>query len=162
MTQGITYHHEDAVSVAKTLGAPLVHGCNAMGVMGSGFAAMVRKMFPEAEAVYLRQYRNAGLELGSYTFAESNGVIIVNLVTQWDTSAVVRKTDYEAMAKGFEALNSELKTAGVKDVVMPAIGADLGGGSWRVIEALLVTYFADVRVHVCYIDADRWEKIKST
>lgn len=158
----IKYHHIDAIKKARELNAPVVHGCNAQAVMGSGFAVMIARDFPEALEAYLEQSDTDGLHLGEFTVADSNGLIIINLITQQFTSNSTRATSYEAVATGFKALNRYLSSHGVTDLVMPAIGADLGGGSWRIISTIIEVEMTDVQPHVCYIDQGRWDIIKAT
>lgn len=158
----IKYHHKDAMVLARELGAPVVHGCNAQGVMGSGFAAMIASKYPEAQEAYLDKFAGEGLVLGELTTAISNGVLIINLITQDQTSREERMTDYEAVARGFKQINEILREAEVTDLVMPAIGADLGGGSWRIISTIISVELRDVQPHVCYLDEARWEVIKAS
>lgn len=158
----IIYHHIDAMALAKSLNCPVVHGCNAQGVMGSGFAAMIRTQYPEAEQVYLDAYRTTGLALGSFTFADSNGALIINLVTQEFTSRARRMTSYDAIANGFYDLNQVLSQHGMQNLVMPAIGADLGGGSWKIISSIIETEMTAVQPHVCYLDKQVWARISAS
>ena len=42
----------------------LVHGCNALGVMGAGIAKQIRLIYVEAFEAYEKLYQDKGLRLG--------------------------------------------------------------------------------------------------
>ena len=129
----------------------IIHGCNAQGRMGSGVAKIVREQFPEAYAAYIAAYKSAGrLDLGAVIWAESNGCLIGNAITQDHYgNDGLRYVDYEAVRDAMKVVNARFAPAGgavltdIYDVVtdvhvaMPLIGAGLGGGHWPTIAAII-------------------------
>jgi O-acetyl-ADP-ribose deacetylase (regulator of RNase III) len=115
----------------------IVHGCNAQGVMGSGVAAAIRTKFPEAYQTYRNKHEKFGLMVGELVPGFSNGKTIVNAITQQDFGTHRRQVDYEGIYKALETLNLGCIRAEITAVAFPRIGAGLGGGNWRVIEAMI-------------------------
>lgn len=125
----------------------IIHGCNAQGRMGTGFAKQLRTLFPAAYDDYIEEYKkgNNHLTLGTviYHAAEAD-MIIVNAITQefygYDGAKYV---SYDAIDKIFKELNntaSVLKTVSGKEAIhfhFPKIGSDLGGGNWNVISEII-------------------------
>lgn len=123
----------------------IAHGCNAQGVMGSGVARIVRDDHFEAYRFYVEQYDEHGLKLGDVQFVPANGKIIINAVTQHLYGKTGdRFVNYEAVANCMYTINRELRAEGATQVAMPQIGAGLGGGDWRVIEAIIESEMTDV------------------
>jgi O-acetyl-ADP-ribose deacetylase (regulator of RNase III) len=116
----------------------IVHGCNALGVMGSGVAKTIREKFPEAYKSYREEHENFGLKLGSvYDGGMTNGKRILNAITQGGYGTDKRQVNYESIYKCFETINIEAKAQKVTEIAMPRIGAGLGGGNWRIIETII-------------------------
>lgn len=128
----------------------LLHGCNAQGVMRSGVAKAMREIYPGAYDAYAVVYRHFGLKLGEVIWHKeaSDGRIIANAITQdrfgRDGS---RYVDYTAVRDALRAVDlacaMSQSTPSIPGqtpmlaVVMPLIGAGLGGGSWEVIAAII-------------------------
>lgn len=117
----------------------IVHGCNAQGVMGSGVAKGIRENFPKAYERYVKEYKlHNHLAMGSITVVPCDNKIIVNAITQEyygrDGSKYV---SYDAVDEVMKAINSMHYVYGIKEIAMPQIGAGLGGGDWKVIEAII-------------------------
>lgn len=121
----------------------IVHGCNAQGRMGSGFAKELRDRFPEAYGVYMQHHKNYGLTLGTNVpYIVSKNLVIVNAITQefygYDGGKYV---SYDAISSCFEHINSmvvELQADGTEvSVHFPLIGAGLAGGNWKIIETII-------------------------
>lgn len=112
----------------------ILHGCNARGVMGSGVAKLIRQKWPKAYEDYAVVYNSVGLQLGSYiTSTQPDGKIVINGITQETYGKTGVHISYWAIANIIRNLNSD----GIKYIAMPQIGAGLGGGDWRVIEAII-------------------------
>lgn len=124
----------------------IAHGCNAQGVMGSGVAKIVKEQYFEAYKFYAEQYDEHGLKLGDVQFVPSNNKVIVNAITQnlygKDGSRFV---DYEAVADCMYTINHQLRCSGDAHIAMPQIGAGLGGGDWKVIEAIIESELKDIQ-----------------
>lgn len=117
----------------------VVHGCNALGVMGAGVARGVAAKFPAAFNVY-RESLHAGNNLGTISVAQvDTSMWIVNAITQSSVGGG-KQIDDSAIMWCFR------KVSEFADIVDPArnipirfpkIGAGLGGGDWGVISANL-------------------------
>jgi O-acetyl-ADP-ribose deacetylase (regulator of RNase III) len=120
----------------------IVHGCNAQGVMGSGVALAVKKMYPGAYLDYLQIHEDEGLDLGvAYPYIPKDGLVIWNAITQDGFGLPTRNCSYDAIQTCFEDINTAI-TAGVDlgiipEIHIPAIGAGLGGGNWEIIREII-------------------------
>jgi len=148
-------------------GSIIVHGCNAAGVMGSGVALAVKKRYPEAFEVYLREFYVNKLTLGGITFYKTpDETTIINGITQKTYGTYPQRyVDYEAVSKVFEKIVDDVKYLHPQSVInesfdfdapqpyvlaFPKIGAGLGGGSWDVISAIIDEAVPDTWKKVCY------------
>lgn len=121
----------------------IIHGCNAQGRMGSGFAKELRARFPGAYDEYKKQYESTGLQLGKnvYYLPHDENTLIVNAITQkyygYDGKKYV---SYDAIDDCMIELNTLLSGMdGNIQIHFPKIGADLGGGNWEVIKSIIET-----------------------
>jgi O-acetyl-ADP-ribose deacetylase (regulator of RNase III) len=134
----------------------LIHQCNAQGVMGSGIARQIKERLRSAYEAYRSQYEENGNKLyladvvGAVGFKRANqrkhGTVL-NVVGQDKyVDRTKCNTNYAALGKG---LLSCLEWIEKDDVIaMPKIGAGLGGGDWRIIEALIESAFEGYTVYV--------------
>lgn len=118
----------------------IVHGCNAQGKMGSGFAKELRARYPDAYQVYHDTYKSTGLKLGStvYHMVDDN-LLIANAITQqyygYDGEKYV---SYDAIDTVFKDMNEFIAQTGRKTHLhFPQIGAALGGGYWDAIAEII-------------------------
>lgn len=114
----------------------IVHGCNMQYTFGSGVARLVRDNYSEAYEEYLKQPE---LQLGSISYAESRGKIIVNAITQQFYGRDGRRyVDYNAIRSCMQKVKElAFTTFSTSNVSIPKIGAGLGGGDWEVISSIL-------------------------
>lgn len=116
----------------------IIHGCNTMGVMGSGVAYLIRRDFPKAYEAYRNHYEAHGLKLGEVVWATDKGKTIGNAITQArfgrDGS---RYVNYDAVRDAIRAVSVMCVTLEIDSVAMPKIGAGLGGGDWNVIAEIV-------------------------
>jgi O-acetyl-ADP-ribose deacetylase (regulator of RNase III) len=116
----------------------IVHGCNAMGVMGSGVAYFIRRDFPEAYEVYRDRHETSGLNLGEVVWALSKGKVIGNAITQARFGRYkIRYVDYDAIRSSIRIVNEECVRTGIRSVALPKIGAGFGGGDWKIISEII-------------------------
>jgi O-acetyl-ADP-ribose deacetylase (regulator of RNase III) len=126
----------------------IVQGCNAQGVMGSGIAKVIRDRYPDVFTEYKNHYDDhlgedimghvvwVGVERGPGGHEQ----LIANAITQkfyGKPGEGIRYVSYDALAKAFETINTMARDCQVREVGMPLIGADRGGGSWKVISAII-------------------------
>ena len=126
----------------------IVHGCNAQGVMGSGVAAEVRKLYPEAYETYHRAYKKRinetgkSLELGRVVWftasKEEPKLAIANAITQefYGRDPNVVYVSYEAIRTAFRRIG-EVAREHQLPVHYPLIGAGLANGDWTVIADII-------------------------
>jgi O-acetyl-ADP-ribose deacetylase (regulator of RNase III) len=152
---GITYKKGDVLQAFKNGEVDVViHQTNCMGVMGSGIARQIKEQFPEAYRAYKNDEYMRGLKLGNFSYAwiETSSRplvlgIIINLNGQNEYNDRTKcNTNYAALGKGLFDVEQQLKKHLV--VAMPKIGAGLGGGDWKIIEAIIESVFYDREVFV--------------
>lgn len=117
----------------------IVHGCNALGVMGSGVAKTVRELYPKAYEEYKAEcdkYSETPEALmGKVIFVEvAEGLIIANAITQLNFGTHKRQVNYEAVYRCFEYIRDNTKGMTVH---YPLIGAGLGSGNWKIISTII-------------------------
>lgn len=142
----------------------VVHGCNAMGKFGKGFAYQIKKRHPEAHDEYMAAFRETGLAAGSVIWVQSSGRLIGNLITQPTYgNDGAQHIDYEAFRSCLRAVNSAAREGvggsefpnGFKSVCMPLVGSDLGGGDWGILSGIVEEELVDVSPVVFYLPKDR-------
>lgn len=124
----------------------IVHGCNAMGRMGSGVAAIVKKLYPMAELKYRQVHKRSGLKLGQVIWVppelDRPGVTVANAITQeyygYDGRQYV---DYEAVIVSLEETK---KLAAGRPIHLPFIGGKRGGGDRKRLMAIFQAVLHDV------------------
>lgn len=142
----------------------IAHGTNCQGVMGSGFAAYLRKKYPSVFDVYYKEYIANGLTLGGCT-ATSIGFEtfqLWNLNTQEYYRGYTHKDgtvepldkvycDYDAVYNSFKTMSDEISTMfnltytyenGKPDTTItnievhfPLIGCGLANGDWAIVKS---------------------------
>lgn len=118
----------------------MVHGCNAQGVMGSGYARSLKEMYPGAFAAYRQDYEDEGLELGTaYPYMPSNKLVIWNAITQEYYGKPGRNCSYDAIETCFTDINTAILSFDevVKEIHIPMIGCGLANGSWNIVSAII-------------------------
>lgn len=117
----------------------IVHGCNAQGVMGKGVAKLIKELYPQAYDEYRNMWlRNSALIVGSVHFVDCGNKTIINAITQKNFAKAyndpTRYVSYDAVAECMQAIN--LMIPG-KQLAMPRIGAQLGGGKWEIVASII-------------------------
>jgi len=126
--------------------AIIVHGCNAQGVMGGGFALQVKNKYPKAYEGYREFLRRCETDFdmvrteqalgGVMTVGVGKNLHIANAITQDKFGTNSRHANYEAIAHAFEliALASDKL---MLPIHYPMIGAGLAGGNWNIISTII-------------------------
>ena len=128
----------------------VAHGCNCFGAMAAGFAAQVARHFPaaaKADRVYAKQFKTdidkeIG-QLGTLSGAEiGHGTVMFNLYSQLYPGADFRLDAFErAFDEMMLILEESVSDDEVKPLLlMPRIGAGIGGGNWKEILAVITKY----------------------
>ncbi len=121
----------------------IVHGCNAQGVMGSGFAKQLATLYPGCYETYREQLallrRQEWNALGQcITYSVDPSLVIANAITQehFGRDPNRQYVSYRAVSDAFRVLKAYPGLARA-EVHYPLIGAGLGGGDWAVISELI-------------------------
>ena len=138
----------------------ILHGCNAQGVMGSGIAKIIREKYPKAYDRYRKEYeKHDSLVMGNIiavpcgTRGNPDFKIIINAITQeFYGRDGDRYVSYDAVSKAMIKVNRIGEIYGITEVAMPMIGAGLGGGDWKVIEAIIESELKNVIPIVYYLE----------
>lgn len=128
----------------------IVHGCNARGVMGAGFAKQIRARFPVVYNDYKHycELREPDYLLGTNRICIENGVTVVNCIIQMDYGTDGKRyVSYDAVDDCMSKL-SKIKPPSVDTISMPKIGCGLGGGEWSIIETIINHNLKDCNVIV--------------
>lgn len=142
----------------------IIHGCNARGKYGKGFAYAVREVHPEAFRAYEEAHQTTGLIPGSVIWAQAGRRVIGNCITQPTyANDGNQHISYDALRACLATVNAAAKIGvpgtsaadGFRKVWLPMIGADLGGGDWAVIARIIDEELTDVEPVVHYLRKDR-------
>jgi len=109
----------------------ILHGCNAQGVMGGGFALLVKNQYPSAYNDYLTRYQSRGLMLGTAYPVISEDVTIWNMITQEYFGSLHSHLDMNLIKTSFNDFLLKLKDG--RDIHMPLIGCGLAIGKIDVV-----------------------------
>lgn len=141
------YVKGDIVSLAKTGQYDvIVHGCNCFHTMGAGVAKAIREEWPEAyEADVSFGPRGSWVKMGRYSHAKvelspGHPLYIINAYVQYSTGQG-KQVEYCAVDSVFESLVYHFRH---NKILIPQIGAGLGGGDWKIIEEIIDQYNLDV------------------
>lgn len=141
------------------------HGCNCHNKMGSGYAPLLAKAFPEVLDADTRLYnecveRYAGfggneLMLGWYSNTRINDCIeVFNLYTQFYPGKDLRM---ESLRDAFSRMNDYCKHDGIETLHIPLIGAGIAGGVWKDIAKVIEEQTQDLDVVVWYLPGQKPE-----
>ena len=139
----------------------LIHGVNCQGVMGSGIAKEIKERFPTAYADYK-------VKVDRYTTSEGpskrllgeihgswipGNRFIFHFFTQYDYGRTGKVyVDYDAIRTCFRAFEEDFAADALgKVVVLPRIGAGLGGGDWNKIRDIINEEVLTLDLHVFYL-----------
>jgi O-acetyl-ADP-ribose deacetylase (regulator of RNase III) len=131
-----------------------VHQANCFHVMGGGIALQIRNKYPEMYNADLK-HGSAGdkSRLGKFSFIRCRDQKMgYNMYSQYDLGHYRRMTDYEAMYNGL----TRIKQHAINNVVLKLgipknMGCTLGGGSWRVVSAIIDDIFLDSKELTVFI-----------
>jgi O-acetyl-ADP-ribose deacetylase (regulator of RNase III) len=146
--------HGDLLKSSETL---IAHGCNSMGVMGSGIAKQIKLRYPEVYERYKSwherhvQRTTLNLPLGEIQAVEAfdKSRTILNCITQGEFGADgSRYVSYDAVDICFKNISEYMEQNQYSTIGIPQIGAGLGGGSWDVIHTIINERMKNFNVNV--------------
>jgi O-acetyl-ADP-ribose deacetylase (regulator of RNase III) len=152
----IEYRKGDATSPVSTANKIIVHICNNVGGWGRGFVMAISAKWTEPESQYRSWHRsNDNFILGEVQFVQvEKDIWIANIIGQHGIKANNKgkiPIRYEAVAKGLSKVASlalEIKAT----VHMPRIGCGLAGGSWEMMEPIILERLVKEGVSVTVYD----------
>jgi O-acetyl-ADP-ribose deacetylase (regulator of RNase III) len=118
----------------------IVHQTNCQGVFGGGIALKIKKLYPDVyEEYHSHCIKHLSSELmGTVLYVRPkarHNLIIANAFGQNDYGTHERQTNYEALTRCFESVNSLIEPE--IHIHYPLIGCGLGGGSWKIVSAII-------------------------
>ena len=134
----IKYVDGDLLKLAKENNFDVIaHGANCFCVMGSGIAAQIKVIFPEAYEVDCKTTAGDITKLGTITHTENTSPIVVNIYSQYDTKG--RKEgkmdlNYDALRSGLREMKNKFSG---KRIGLPYIGTGLAGGNESKVIAII-------------------------
>lgn len=135
----------------------ILHGCNARGAFGAGFAGGLKKVHPAAQRAYSEAHSRGGLILGSVIWAQSGDVLVGNCITQptfgrdgrLHLSYPALRSCMAAVARAAEnGVPGSRFPEGFGRVAMPAIGTGLAGGDWRRVGEIVADELGGLEIAV--------------
>ncbi|AAQ17939.1 Tk.4 conserved hypothetical protein [Aeromonas phage Aeh1] len=128
----------------------VAQGCNCFAAMGAGFAAQVARNYPIAAAVdhkyashFITDEEKEKNQLGTLSAAHiGGGVVMFNLYSQLHGGPDFR---LDAFERAFDEMMLRIEEATEEEdvkalVLMPRIGAGIGGGKWEEIVKVVEQY----------------------
>lgn len=145
----VKYVVGDIVALAETgKYDAVIHGCNCFNTMGSGVAKALRDKWPQVYAVDNETTKGDIRKLGGFTVASAGCTLVVNAYTQYSYNPRVHPFEYSALSAFFTNFTKYYDDTAQGKLLMPKIGAGLGGGDWNVIEQILINTGLDITVCV--------------
>lgn len=152
----------DALQVLPDVDALFIlHVTNNVGAWGAGFTGALSRIYPEVETTWRRAAKHNQIRLGAVHYVITDNeqkpdlrIVVANMCAQDGVGTDRQRVDYAALRTCLESVANQLDFAqswGKLSVVMPKIGAGLGGGDWETIEGIIVDTLqhANCDVYVC-------------
>jgi O-acetyl-ADP-ribose deacetylase (regulator of RNase III) len=127
----LEYRQGDVLNSGEKI---VVHGCNCFNTMGSGIALQIKTQYPEAYEADCTTQKGDKNKLGTFTYAISNGVLIINAYTQYKYGRDKRYADYDAIETVIRKICQALPG---QTIAMPRIGCGLAGGDWKIVSEII-------------------------
>lgn len=113
----------------------IAHGCNCYCTFGAGIALGVKRKWPRAyDADRATAYGDSN-KLGTYSsWISPEGLVILNLYTQWRYGNGERNADYDAIRSCMKSIKEDYPG---KKIGLPLIGSGLAKGDWVTISKII-------------------------
>lgn len=130
----------------------ICHIVNSIGAWGSGFVIPLGKKYPESREEYLKYYKD--YNLGGCQVIDVNkdlNILVVNMFAQdgisnYAKTVNVKPFQYGHFAECLVVLRKHLHSR--DEILMPLVGAGLGGGNWDIIEEIIENIIGDYNVTI--------------
>ena len=140
----------------------LGHSTNALGIMGGGVALHIRHTFLNVYDEYVKYCQTqVNVETNNQKFKRVLGstqicdthivnLQIANMFGQYEIGTHKRQTNYEWLYQSLHSLFAYVsKLTGNVVLAFPKnLGCGLGGGDWRIVEAMILTFAQDTTDNV--------------
>jgi len=138
----------------------ILQNCNTYCVMGAGIAAQIKSRYPEAYQADLATKQLGDDKLGNYSIAniKDKNLVVVNIYGQIgignDGGPLNRNAQYDYIFDALYRFADDItKENPTKKIIVSTVKicAGLAGGSWRIVEAILLTIeeaFPNIEFHV--------------
>jgi O-acetyl-ADP-ribose deacetylase (regulator of RNase III) len=127
----------------------LLHGCNCFHTMGAGIAFHLKNNYPQVYEADLATPYGDKSKLGTFSYCVINDKLtIVNCYTQYRYGMEKQQIDLKAVS---DCITSVCNFFDKGYIVLPRIGAGLGGGNWNEIKEVINTALKDRLAAVCYL-----------
>lgn len=123
----------------------VAHGCNTVGAMGAGVAAIVREKYPRAHTEYQKLCKSRDFYPGAaqyvdvgWPWAQNTDQItgIYNLATQANPGP---NADLKLIQIAFTNMAQHAAHKGIETIAIPRIGCGIGGLEWFHVEGAIRT-----------------------
>lgn len=135
-----------------------IHQCNCFHTMGGGIALRVRQKYPELYEADVRHGRRGDrTRLGSFSTCKlHDGKQGYNMYGQYQFGLQQRHTNYEAVYTGLQGIARHAVENNILRLGLPKnMGCRLGGGSWRIVRAIIEEIFdEDSGITLCICNYD--------
>lgn len=133
----------------------IIHQANCFHTMGAGIAKRIREKYPEAYDADLKAgAKGDSKRLGSFSVAHilREDKYVFNLYGQFNFGHMARFTSYDAIDRGLRKIEDYAKEHNLSTLGLPKnMGCVNGGGSWRIVRAIIEDVFADnaIELYIC-------------
>ena len=131
----------------------IIQQCNCFNTMGAGFAKQIQLLYPEAYESDCKTRRGDISKLGTFSWVKArDGKFIYNCYSQYRYGREQRHTNYEAVYNGLNSIEEHARESGLTSLSLPYnMGCTLGGGSWRIVSAIIDEVFSENKNMDLYI-----------
>ncbi len=132
----------------------IVNTVNCKGIMGKGLALTFKQKYPDMFNIYKQDCKTGRLHIGRPTLYQKSNPWILNFPTKDDWR---QPSKPEYLATGLEYLVENYKTAGIRSIAFPKLGAQNGKLSWDEVGPLMARYLCqlDIDVYIYTAEGDR-------
>lgn len=136
----------------------IIHQANCFNTMGSGIAKQIRAKYPEAYDADCLTTKGDRRKLGHFSWVKTQDdkFYIYNCYSQFEYGLGKRHTNYEAIFTGLTDIKAHAESHDLTTLSLPHnMGCKLGGGSWRIVRAIIDEIFADdtnTTLYICRYD----------
>lgn len=134
----------------------IIHQANCFHTMGAGIAKRIKDKYPEAYAADVKAgTKGDSKRLGSYSVAHCprEDKWVYNLYGQYNYGHMARFTSYDAVCTGLVKIARHAVENNISTLGLPKnMGCVNGGGSWRIVRAIIEDVFDDdsgLELYIC-------------